>query len=170
MNDLFNAPDWIDQALCAKVGDPSDWFPESSGEWIEELAAARQAIQVCNQCPVRLKCLQMALDTEVVREGQPSAASARHGIYGGLTPTQRAALAGGTAVDKLPRSTGLRRSKFTPPACGTESGYQAHRWKARNNTDSGEQWPLPVEDPCGCREAHRAVTAAYTARKRGEVA
>jgi hypothetical protein len=35
------------------------------------------------------------------------------------------------------------------PLCGTEKGYQWHRHDADN-------WPLPKDDPCGCRAAHAA--------------
>lgn len=41
-----------------------------------------------------------------------------------------------------------RRSRFVRPECGTEEGYQWHRYHDRGN------WPLPVGDPCGCRAAH----------------
>jgi hypothetical protein len=37
-----------------------------------------------------------------------------------------------------------------PTFCGTERGYQWHRYNDRDN------WPLPLDDPCGCRAAHRA--------------
>lgn len=37
-----------------------------------------------------------------------------------------------------------------PMFCGTERGYQWHRHNDRSN------WPLPADDPCGCRAAHRA--------------
>lgn len=35
-----------------------------------------------------------------------------------------------------------------PRHCGSEQGYQWHRHKRIN-------WPLPADDPCGCRAAHR---------------
>ncbi len=46
-----------------------------------------------------------------------------------------------------------RRSRHTPPPCGTEAGYQRHRYQAM--LDGGKGWPLPLEDPCGCRAGHR---------------
>ena len=52
-----------------------------------------------------------------------------------------------------------RRTPSTPPlppvSCGTEQGYQRHRYLARKGAD-GAVWPLPVDDPCGCRAAHAA--------------
>jgi hypothetical protein len=40
-----------------------------------------------------------------------------------------------------------------PQFCGTERGYQWHRHNDSFN------WPLPPDDPCGCRAAHRAHRA-----------
>lgn len=37
-----------------------------------------------------------------------------------------------------------------PTFCGTERGYQWHRYHDADN------WPLPKGDPCGCRAAHAA--------------
>lgn len=45
-----------------------------------------------------------------------------------------------------------RRPKTIAPECGTESAYQWHRYHQRDN------WPLPADDPCGCRAAHRDHT------------
>lgn len=42
------------------------------------------------------------------------------------------------------------------PPCGTEKGYQWHRYHDRDN------WPLPADDPCGCRAAHRDFARAQT--------
>lgn len=43
-----------------------------------------------------------------------------------------------------------------PVECGTERGYQRHRYQARMQR---ETWPLPADDPCGCRGAHAAHAA-----------
>jgi hypothetical protein len=45
------------------------------------------AVQVCARCGVRLQCLAEALDVEA---GVP--VGLRHGVRGGLTPSQRARL------------------------------------------------------------------------------
>lgn len=52
----------------------------------------------------------------------------------------------------------IKRRSVKPP-CGTEPSYQWHR---RNDTDA---WPLPADDPCGCRAAHTAHEAFRTAMK-----
>lgn len=49
------------------------------------------------------------------------------------------------------KSKPKRRPK---PPCGTERGYQWHRNQAR--TGRSDAWPLPDDDPCGCRAAHLA--------------
>lgn len=40
-----------------------------------------------------------------------------------------------------------------PRVCGTERGYHQHRHDARKGRG---EWPLPADDPCGCRAAHAA--------------
>lgn len=55
-------------------------------------------------------------------------------------------------VKRLAGIKARRRSRFDPPKCGTEAGYQSHRWRFRKH-DIGV-WPLPEDDPCGCRAAH----------------
>lgn len=96
MIDLFALPDWIDQSLCSKVGNPEDWFP-TDGDNYHEDTAWQQAIAVCNRCPVRTQCLQLALDTEIGEDGTPLPRQGRFGIYGGTFPADRAKLATGTA-------------------------------------------------------------------------
>ncbi len=41
------------------------------------------------------------------------------------------------------------RPRSIQPPCGTEAGYQWHRYHEKAS------WPLPSDDPCGCRQAHR---------------
>lgn len=55
-----------------------------------------------------------------------------------------------------PRTEPKRRkaSKFDPVECGTDRGYYRHRYLGKIGQ---EPWPLPPEDPCGCRAAHADV-------------
>lgn len=53
-----------------------------------------------------------------------------------------------------------RRSRYTKPPCGTDSGYQWHRY------NEPDKWPLPADDPCGCRAAHSAKQRVRHAEKR----
>lgn len=74
---------WKDKAACAGT-DMQIWFPEDlSGPWRPISRARAQA--VCGWCPVRADCLREAMGREADRE--------RYGIWGGLTPKERAALA-----------------------------------------------------------------------------
>jgi WhiB family redox-sensing transcriptional regulator len=67
--------DWRHEAACA--GEETDlFFPVGFSP--AALAQAHEAKQVCARCPVRLPCLQFALET-----GQDA------GVWGGLTEEQR---------------------------------------------------------------------------------
>ena len=60
-------------ALC-KGQDPAPWFPGRGG-------SVNQAKAVCWACPVRLECLDWAVE-----------ANERAGVWGGTTPDERAQL------------------------------------------------------------------------------
>lgn len=71
-------PDWEDWARC-KGADAALFFPERGRTGHEQVSAAGS---FCRWCPVRLQCLATAT---VVRH-EP------HGIWGGLTATERRAV------------------------------------------------------------------------------
>lgn len=68
------APDWS-RALCTQT-DPDAFFPEGRG--VEMALAVVRAKQVCNRCPIRLACLDGALE-----RGE------RFGVWGGLDEVER---------------------------------------------------------------------------------
>lgn len=70
--------EWWALAACQAI-DPDLFFP-ISGRGRAEVDVAR-ARQICHHCQVRSKCLDFALATGPV-----------HGIWGGLTETERQAL------------------------------------------------------------------------------
>lgn len=76
---MFDLPThgWMEHAACAHY-ETGWWYPPDN-----TMRSGRRlpAIAVCNQCPVRVQCLQTALD-----RGE------EYGIWGGLTPIQRARL------------------------------------------------------------------------------
>ncbi|MET9467401.1 WhiB family transcriptional regulator [Streptomyces sp. NPDC006544] len=76
---------WEDLAVCRNVG-IEIFHPQGRGA---ELAAAEEAAKgICIRlCPVREECLRLALE----REGHADRYN-RGGIWGGLTPQERAAL------------------------------------------------------------------------------
>lgn len=69
--DLLGGPEaWQERALCAQV-DPEAFFPEKGG-------STREAKRVCGRCPVRVDCLQHALEHHEA-----------FGIWGGLSERDR---------------------------------------------------------------------------------
>jgi WhiB family redox-sensing transcriptional regulator len=67
------------QALCAQA-DPEAFFPEKGG-------SNADAKRICARCPIRLRCLEVAI-----------ANNYSDGVWGGLSPRQRRAITGETAV------------------------------------------------------------------------
>lgn len=55
-----------------------------------------------------------------------------------------------------------RRRTVAKPPCGSEQSYQWHRYHER------DQWPLPADDPCGCRQAHAEWNRLREAIAQGE--
>jgi hypothetical protein len=77
---------WQAAALCAEVGPEIFFAPDDPDDALLYSSAAARAI--CAHCPVRADCLEDAMD----REGS-AARHQRAGIWGGLSPSQRHALA-----------------------------------------------------------------------------
>lgn len=85
--------DWMEQALC--VGRDPEWWttadagrrPNLSNERWDQLEDASKnnirAVRLCQQCPVRLECLEFALKDRQCRE---------HGVFGGTFPHEREAM------------------------------------------------------------------------------
>jgi WhiB family transcriptional regulator, redox-sensing transcriptional regulator len=80
---------WQQDAACKDTPDPDVFFPGRT----DSGAAAKQ---VCAGCPVIGDCLEFALQTM-------PAAERDHGVYGGLTPTERARLRGGPVLVRAHR-------------------------------------------------------------------
>jgi WhiB family redox-sensing transcriptional regulator len=70
--------DWSDKAAC-KNDDTEMFFPLPGGILTQ---ANKDAIEICSWCPVKLQCLQFALDEKM-----------EHGIWGGLIAEERKTLA-----------------------------------------------------------------------------
>ena len=67
---------WHGQALCAQIGGDL-WHPDDA-------YATARAVALCRTCPVAADCLDYAMTVEPP--------GCRHGVWGGLTPTQRTRL------------------------------------------------------------------------------
>lgn len=92
--------EWADHAACAQT-DGEAWFPP--GPQDSDRMNAAYAISVCqNVCPVRAQCLEKALRLE----GGASKYS-RYGIWGGMTPRQRAAEAKARALTRKHQAQGV---------------------------------------------------------------
>lgn len=79
---------WQDQAACAEIGTALFLPDDDSGDdrWNSSTYTAGK--RVCAGCPVRADCLEHAMAME-----GGSAHQYRSGLWGGLTPNQRAQLA-----------------------------------------------------------------------------
>lgn len=67
---------WTEFASCREI-DPELWYPEKGG-------SVKDPVSVCHRCPVRLQCLEKAMQDEL-GHGRPY----REGIWGGLSPSKR---------------------------------------------------------------------------------
>lgn len=82
--------EWRRNAACAD-SDPETFFPLS----YRSEDSVRPARRICGRCPVRAACLADVMATE-----DPAR---RWGIYGGATPSERAALyRAGPTIDPAP--------------------------------------------------------------------
>lgn len=112
MNDPYNMPteplpaeSWRSQALCAQI-DSEIFFPDKGG-------STKDAKQICSLCPVRLECLQTALDREE-----------RFGVWGGLSERERRRL-NAPRRPKIPAPTRTPIPLSAGLAHGTRGGYNA---------------------------------------------
>jgi WhiB family redox-sensing transcriptional regulator len=69
--------EWMEHAACVDVG-PGLFYPRGDSGSTEYEDARR----VCGSCPVQGECLEYALEVDD-----------RHGMWGGLTPNERAKVA-----------------------------------------------------------------------------
>lgn len=72
-------PAWYDDAVCSQT-DPESFYPYMGVKGVNHIQTAKR---VCSGCPVRLQCLQHALDEDE-----------QYGIWGGMTRYERKRLAG----------------------------------------------------------------------------
>lgn len=79
MTAAITPPAFVADGLCGQA-DPEAFFPERG-------TSAREAKLICFVCPVRVMCLNWALDT-----------NERFGVWGGLTERERRQLRHQTAA------------------------------------------------------------------------
>lgn len=83
-DDTPDVPSWMAQAACAGR-DQTEWFPARGDSYTEARAT-------CEGCEVRADCLAHALDVE-----GDAGPTHRFGLWGGLSPVERARLASSAA-------------------------------------------------------------------------
>lgn len=135
---LTPAGAWAAHALC-RFDDPKLYFTDSG---------TGAALATCRTCPVRVQCLDMAM----AAEGDRSAGS-RFGIFGGLTPEERAARAAATpeVVPAAPVQPRWRGHELAP--CGTRAAYRRHQRRG--------------ETPCrACKAAESLARTERSARQK----
>ncbi len=120
--------------------DPNLFFPEHGGPTDDAKA-------VCMSCPVRVECLEFALQNVE-----------KFGIWGGISERERR---------RLRRERGISETRPRPP-CGTTAGYSAHK-RYREDACQACKEALAVYqlhrraeneedehgDGCGCFECQR---------------
>ena len=79
----IDPPGWMFDGLCASHPNPDLWYPEKGWDSIRvdggsARSQVREAKALCADCPVRLLCLENAL-----QQGE------RYGIWGGKTERER---------------------------------------------------------------------------------
>ena len=77
---------------------PLEWFfwdTHPRGQVARQPGKQKRARAICAGCPVRQECLDAAMKEEIyLCNDHPMQMQHRHGVRGGLTPSERAALAG----------------------------------------------------------------------------
>jgi len=74
-NFAFGDPTAWESARCANIKNPNLFFPTSN----EEIVVSEPQIRaMCQECPVRIQCLQLALDAKDF-----------NGYFGGMSPEER---------------------------------------------------------------------------------
>lgn len=81
MSAPLEVPGWHKYARCLGE-DPELWFPTPGVSSVRK--NLERAVAICHQCPVRLQCLEWALDIE----DRPNVIGS-HGVFGGLLATER---------------------------------------------------------------------------------
>lgn len=76
---VLDSSPWMLQAEC-RYYPPDWWYPE----WGEYDTVGARAVRICRDCPVRRECLAEAF-AHRKKYG-------KYGIWGGLTPKQRASV------------------------------------------------------------------------------
>lgn len=144
--------DWRIHAVCAGE-DPNIWYDHATN-----VEAVRFAKAICESCPVQRECLSAAMRAE----GSANALG-RYGIWGGLTPQERARQARRASIEDPddPRhgtSTGFAAHRASGvPACRACMDARNAHWRTMHTA------PAPIDDP---DDPRHGTTAGWHAHRR----
>lgn len=160
---------WMADAACGD-GPQSVFFIEGKGHGSRPYHAARA---ICAECPVRQRCLDYAMAVEGDASGHD-----RFGVWGGLSPAERAELAG-----RRPRLCAICEREFTPavrsgrvPKCCSKVCLRVHRARRdreRDGTTSGEGAHGSYgkyQAGCRCASCKRHAALRRAAQRHGTTA
>jgi hypothetical protein len=91
-DELWDAIDKAPVVVPCQNTDPDLWFPEGQGP------SYRVPRMLCERCPVRLKCLNYALENDE-----------QFGMFGGLDPAQRNRLKRKNSPNQIGRGRNARK-------------------------------------------------------------
>jgi WhiB family transcriptional regulator, redox-sensing transcriptional regulator len=124
---------WQDRAAC-KGHQPDLWYPDGMQGQNDAYRYAAARV-VCDTCPVKADCLAHAIANDE-----------RHGMWGGLTPTERKALAKGRRRSEPDIDVGLPADTRQCDTC-TDTAVSGEAMCARCLTESGiEDWDRTQHD------------------------
>lgn len=132
---------FISRAACAVY--PADWwFPEDPDPF--ELGRVRN---VCLSCPVRRECLDYGVEMDRTDK------RVQHGVYAGLTDSQRSSLRRGVCVGcrrrEDPALLWARVGNWRPTGCracdALRTGHLAAQRRREQERRAAEPVPLPFD-------------------------
>ena len=129
---------WRESSAC-RDADPAIFYPAPpTGRRPDAYIPAAhydQARAICNQCPVRDRCLD---DAMAVERGD------RHGMFGGLTERERASLPWRLCVECSTRFPARRQGKggSVPKYCGDECRDASRRRQYEAELERLRVWRL----------------------------
>ena len=153
----FADPTTFASAVCAQIG-YEDYYPGANEH------VGQSVIDACQSCPVLAECRELARAADQ-QYGY-------HGMWAGLTPSQRRRQDRGLPFEKK-RAAPVARNPMPCPACGKVLSYDARRAHVKHGCPQSKP-KLPERDTCtrcgrylsrSALNAHAAMDTCPPARK-----
>lgn len=103
--EVVTPPDWHKQGLCAYTPNPELWSYDTTmyeDEKFLYVLHSVEAIEICNDCPVKNLCLKQGLEQQNLHAGT---------IWGGLLAIERAQLKGVRLNYKVRKAETIHQKK-----------------------------------------------------------